>query len=388
MKRLHLFIILAVVIGSMVFTADLAAKVTKVKAFVTPKTYTGKCPKRFEFVGKIRVNRPGVVKYRWIRSDGATAPVQTIRFLRRGTRTVTTYWQIGAPGMHWRAIRILAPNKKTSNRAVFKLRCTTTGAKPCGISFRSLSRTSGYPGDTFKMYGTWGPRQGTKTPCINKGGPNKLTVLSWRNTVLTVKIPRGLAPGKYRVGVYCNFPITKPTGGSTWKDFIIKSRTIIRDRTIKPVDRFIKPGSRPCPDPAAYAIRFQIVRRDSQFKGRIRITGIVKNVGGKAFVSNPRQAGVYLYELPAGVPPASATTGRVVAQRQIANLAPGATISLSYERNWNSSSPSEGEFPNSYRLLITYDPDIYMDANKQNDDCNQGNNKKNRSGTEINDMLR
>ena len=61
---------------------------------------------------------------------------------------------------------------------------------------------------------------------------------------------------------------------------------------------------------------------------------------------------------------------------------------LTYERDWNSSSPSEGEFPNSYRLLITYDPDIYQDANKANDDCNQGNNKKNRSGTEINDMFR
>ena len=63
-------------------------------------------------------------------------------------------------------------------------------------------------------------------------------------------------------------------------------------------------------------------------------------------------------------------------------------MQLSWERDWNSSSPSEGEFPNSYRLLILYDPDIYMDANKDNDDCNQNNNKKERSGTEINDMLR
>lgn len=234
-----------------------------------------------------------MVKYRWIRSDGATAPVKTIRFLKRGSRKVASYWQIGAQGKHWKAIRILAPNKMTSNRAIFKLRC-------------------------------------------------------------------GRRPG-----------------------------LIERDRTIRPVQ--VRPGvivARNCADPAAHELRFDIVRRDSQFKGRIRITGIVKNIGGKAFVSDPKQAGIYLYELPAGVPPASATTGKIVAQRQIASLPAGAMMSLTYERNWNSSSPAEGEFPNSYRLLITYDPDIYMDANKQNDDCKQGNNKKDRSGTEINDMLR
>ncbi len=41
---------------------------------------------------------------------------------------------------------------------------------PCGVSLRALSHSSGAPGDEFKMYGTWGPTQGTKIPCINKGG--------------------------------------------------------------------------------------------------------------------------------------------------------------------------------------------------------------------------
>ena len=60
--------------------------------------------------------------------------------------------------------------------------------------------------------------------------------------------------------------------------------------------------------------------------------------------------------------------GTIVAQKPITNLAPGASLTLSWERDWNSSSPSEGEFPNSYRLLISYDPDIYMDGNDNNDD--------------------
>jgi hypothetical protein len=295
MKRMYLVVVLAVVIGSLVFTADLAAKVIKVSAFVKPVHYAGKCPKRFEFVGKITVNRPGVVKYRWIRSDGATTPVKTIRFLKRGirTRTVTNYWQLSNPGKKWQAIRVLAPNVIQSNRAVFTLKC----------------------------------RRGVVTPGV-------------------VKPPRVVAADG------------------------------------------IRPAPRPCPDPAALKILFTIVRRDSQFKGRIRITGVVKNIGGKPFISDPRQAEARLYELPPGVPCASATGGRIVARRAISNLAAGAVLNLSYERNWNSSSPAEGEFPNCYRLLITYDPDIYMDENKQNDDCNQGNNKKDRSGTEINDMLR
>jgi hypothetical protein len=48
----------------------------------------------------------------------------------------------------------------------------------CRISLHSLSKTSGAPGDAFEMYGVWGETQGNKTPCINKGGANKLEVLS------------------------------------------------------------------------------------------------------------------------------------------------------------------------------------------------------------------
>lgn len=296
MKRIKLLIIFAAVIGSLLFTAELTAQVVKVEAFVQPTSYSGKCPKRFEFVGKIAVNKPCVVKYKWIRSDGAIAPVKTLRFRRRGAQKVSTYWQLGASGKHWQAIVILSPNKMQSNKAAFTLKCR----------------------------------------------------------------PLAVRPG-----------VVKP--GTLIKPGIVNRGPII---------------SRACPDPAAVELKFQIVRRDTQFKGRIRITGVVKNIGGKPFLCGPNQAKAYLYELPAGVPPASATGGRIVAQKEIRNLPAGASLFLTYERDWNSSSPSEGEFPNSYRLLISYDPDIYQDANKNNDDCNQNNNKKDRSGTEINDMLR
>lgn len=390
MRQKKLFLIIMVFVGLLAFTGDLAAKVIRVYAAVNPTSFNGKCPKVFTFTGKITTNSAGVVKYKWIRSDNANAPVKTISFNGPGTQAVTTTWTLGAPGMNyngWQAVQILAPNAMTSNKAAFTLNCGE-GDVGCGIFFKSLSQTSGYPGDTFKMYGTWGAVQGTKTPCINKGGPNKLIVLSWSNTVLDVKIPNGLAPGNYKVGVYCKFPIVGTVGGSTWKDFTIKSRTIKPLRpvhTIKPVQ--IRPGlvGRACPDPAAYEIQFQVVRRDpsSRFKGRVRITGIVKNIGSKAFIAGLNQAKAYLYEMPPG-----SSSGSVKAQREIRNLAPGATMALVYERDWNSSSPAEGEFPPSYRLQILLDPDIYMDASKDNDDCTQDNNKKDRSGTDINGMLR
>jgi len=136
------------------------------------------------------------------------------------------------------------------------------------------------------------------------------------------------------------------------------------------------------PDPAAYRINFKIIQRYSRFRGRVRISGIVKNIGMQAFHSDPRQASVCLYEFVLGM------RGRVVARRSLEDLAPNTTISLVYYRNWDSSSPAEGEFPPNYVLLIAYDPDILSDGNPQNDDCNYKNNQLERSGSDINDLLR
>lgn len=96
--------------------------------------------------------------------------------------------------------------------------------KPCGISLTSLSTYHGAPGDVFKMIGNWGPTQGTKIPCINKGGMNKLIVLGWSNSVIKVKIPAGLAPGAYKVGVYCNDLSVGGSYSSGWKDFKVTAK--------------------------------------------------------------------------------------------------------------------------------------------------------------------
>ena len=89
----------------------------------------------------------------------------------------------------------------------------------CKVGLASLSKTSGAPGDTFEMHGHWEDTQGTKTAAINMGRGHQLEVLSWASKVLTVRIPQGLKPGSYKVGVYCNNP--PHWQGSGFKDFSV-----------------------------------------------------------------------------------------------------------------------------------------------------------------------
>lgn len=90
----------------------------------------------------------------------------------------------------------------------------------CGISLKHVSNKLGYPGDIIELIGRWGYSQGLKLPKINKGKSNDLEVISWSDSIIKVRIPQGLEPGEYKVGVYCNDPYKK--GGSfssAWLDF-------------------------------------------------------------------------------------------------------------------------------------------------------------------------
>lgn len=138
-----------------------------------------------------------------------------------------------------------------------------------------------------------------------------------------------------------------------------------------------QPVLRRCPDPAARQIDFQLIQRTNQFNGRVRITGVVRNVGRAAYESNPGQQIAYLYE-----------NERLVAQRSFQNLTPGQEVRVVYVRDWNISSPAEGEFPPTYKLIIGYDPDIAIDGNPRNDDCNLNNNRRERSGEDIRALFR
>ena len=102
-------------------------KVTKVEVSVSPENFTGFCPKKFIFTARISATGRGTVRYRWIRSDGATSPPKTLSYSLSSTKTVTSYWELGAAGKtyrnYWKAIEILEPRRFVSERAIFSLNC-------------------------------------------------------------------------------------------------------------------------------------------------------------------------------------------------------------------------------------------------------------------------
>mgnify|MGYP001567226316 CR=1 FL=1 len=98
--------------------------VTGVTAAVSPTSYTGSCPKKFDFTANITTNAAGTVTYKWARSDGAGAPTHTLVFASAGTQPATPDdWTLSSSGTKWEKIQILTPNSLESNQAEFTLNC-------------------------------------------------------------------------------------------------------------------------------------------------------------------------------------------------------------------------------------------------------------------------
>lgn len=132
-------------------------------------------------------------------------------------------------------------------------------------------------------------------------------------------------------------------------------------------------------DLAAESITFDVADI-SNFEGTATITGTVKSIGDD-FISDPGQQVVNLYEKPLG------GSQKLVAQKEFNRLNGGDSLKVSYSRNWDASSPAEGEFPPDYILLISYGPDISIDDKETNDDSDSANNRLERSGSGINEMF-
>jgi hypothetical protein len=118
----------------MVFSIPLAGHAqmqmpVRVKATLSasPTSYSGECPALITFRGKISVNRPTTVQYKFIRSDNAQAPTHTLKFAKAGTQEVSTTWQLGGASLTtysgWQAIEIISPVSVQSNKASFSIRC-------------------------------------------------------------------------------------------------------------------------------------------------------------------------------------------------------------------------------------------------------------------------
>ncbi len=92
-----------------------------------PDLHSGPCPAIITFRAEILPPPlPGPVRYKFVRSDGATSPVEVVRFTRLRKKTVSTTWTIGGDYSGWVQLVIIFPKHVESNRAHFRINCRST----------------------------------------------------------------------------------------------------------------------------------------------------------------------------------------------------------------------------------------------------------------------
>ena len=116
------------------------------KLSADPVSYAGPCPTSIKFEGSITVTEAGRVQYKFARSDGAFAPIQTLRFEKPGTKEVSTTWTLGGPGLPsysgWQSIQVVYPMDLESNKAGFTIQCK----QPPKITARLAADPASYKG--------------------------------------------------------------------------------------------------------------------------------------------------------------------------------------------------------------------------------------------------
>jgi len=109
-------------------SAPAGFRVVETSVQADPLNYAGPCPVTITFRGRISVaGGSGRVSYKWLRSDGASAPVETVTFDRPGSQDISTTWMLGGSDLPiytgWQSIEILDPEERTSAQANFNIQC-------------------------------------------------------------------------------------------------------------------------------------------------------------------------------------------------------------------------------------------------------------------------
>lgn len=142
-----------------------------------------------------------------------------------------------------------------------------------------------------------------------------------------------------------------------------------RPITKLPGEIVVKPPKPPCADPAAHSINFSIVSKTRLpiSTGRVRITGVVKNVGPDPYISDNKPK-ASLFE-----------DGKLVAEQTFGKLASGEEMTLVYERHWPPKPTGTARTFPTYKLMLGF-PGATAGSTP---DCNPSNNAKERRGDEI-----
>jgi hypothetical protein len=157
--------------------------------------------------------------------------------------------------------------------------------------------------------------------------------------------------------------------------------TVVVDRATTVTNGLIRERDSLClaasSDLAAKEIKYTLLRKDSPYKGRVKITGVIQNVGRRQYVEVPGTAQlVSLSESnDTSVSPSPSSFRTFRGEQRIPNLLPGEKMEISYETEWITSN----EFPPVYAVTIY--------AFEANYDCNTSNNRIQRQGEPINALF-
>lgn len=99
------------------------------RAWASPSRYVGVCTPRTEidFVGRIKVDRPARVGYRWV-LNGRVVDYGKVKV--RGSRTVGVSFSPRHSQRGWAVLEILGPDRTSSNRAYYKVSCKDEPTPP------------------------------------------------------------------------------------------------------------------------------------------------------------------------------------------------------------------------------------------------------------------
>jgi len=112
-----------------------------------PEIYRGECPKTIDFTGEFFASRAGIVRYRFIRSNGIVGQTRIIRIDRPGFYSARHSWRIGQTSRGWVRMEILSPVRVRSQRASFSVRCAPVVDIPTNLKVYVDAPVKAYAGD-------------------------------------------------------------------------------------------------------------------------------------------------------------------------------------------------------------------------------------------------
>jgi len=109
----------------------LSAAATAAQVIVTPPVAASTCATSttFTYSGTVTAKEPGTLSYRWLYSSGKQGPVRTLSFTTPGNREVSGGTVTASRASEgWAEIKVLTAEPQSSNRATYRLLCSTPGS--------------------------------------------------------------------------------------------------------------------------------------------------------------------------------------------------------------------------------------------------------------------